>query len=57
MFVKKSWVTDHRSKRWDRFVFEGQHFSARERHWNGVFFLGFIPVWIEVTKTLYHSRG
>lgn len=57
MLVKKSWVTDHRSKRWDRFVFEGKNFSARERHWTGIFFLGFIPVWIEVTKTLYHSRG
>jgi hypothetical protein len=52
MIVRKLWTTRKHGK-WNAFYFEGHFYDTQERHWEGYFLFGIIPLWINNTRTLY----
>jgi hypothetical protein len=47
MIVKRVWIT----RKYDRIG--SIHYLKEVRYWNGIFFLGFFPLYIENYKTEY----
>lgn len=56
MIVHKIWSTVRRGK-WDAFYFEGRYYGTRERHWEGYFLLGILPIFIKNTHNIYVTGG
>ncbi len=52
MIVTRLWTT-HKKGKWNSFYFEGHYYSEVEKHWEGIFLFGIIPIFIKQVKTIY----